>query len=147
MSGTRNIVICELGHLAYYCSTVTLHKKFLGYVLLFFKVFSYFGAHSKCIWWGGWILNGYCFHLALLLLGYETHMVNTRESLNLNQGHSHFLELLCSFTIKVKDSVLVKWSYRSSQLCSLSSLVWISYFEDAIHLFFLYRCLFDIQSW
>ena len=40
MSGTRIIVICELGHLAYYCSTVTLRKKFLGYVLLiFFKCF------------------------------------------------------------------------------------------------------------
>ena len=32
------LFICELGHLAYRCGTVTLHKKFLGYVLLVFFI-------------------------------------------------------------------------------------------------------------
>ena len=34
--------------------------------------------------------------------------------------------------IKVKTLVLIKWSYRSSELCCLWSLEWLTYFEHVV---------------
>ena len=36
------------------------------------------------------------------------------------------------FLIKVKVLVLLKWSYRPSQLCQVLSLEWLVYFEHIV---------------
>ena len=37
------------------------------------------------------------------------------------------------FIIEVKIVMLIKWSYRSPQSCSLLNLEWSVYFEHAVH--------------
>ena len=50
-----------------------------------------------------------------------------------------------SFIIEIKIFVLIRWSYRSPQLCWLLNLEWLSYIEHVIQSI-LNTCLFGIRS-